>query len=100
MSHAHLYLSFHWAQRPNAIAVEPLDRQRGFRLGLRVNETSDRATDIDPARRDRDAMPLTGPLLAMHAGGEVNWVFVPGPTTTKPRRRGWLSPRLARAARR
>lgn len=33
---------------------------------------------IDSARTGRDTMPLTGPLHAMHASGEVNWTIVPG----------------------
>ncbi len=38
----------------------------------------DLLTDIDPVRSGRDSMPLTGPLHAMHASGEVNWTVVPG----------------------
>jgi aminopeptidase len=43
-------------------------------------------TDIDPARAGRDNMPLTGPLHAMHASGEVNWTVVPGPSSGMARR--------------
>ncbi|HJS92820.1 MAG TPA: aminopeptidase [Solirubrobacteraceae bacterium] len=42
--------------------------------------------DIDPARAGRDNMPLTGPLHAMHASGEVNWTVVPGPSSGMARR--------------
>jgi aminopeptidase len=37
--------------------------------------------NIDPARAGRDHMPLTGPLFGMLGGGEVNWTFIPGPTS-------------------
>lgn len=46
----------------------------------------DLLTDIDPARAGRDNMPLTGPLHAMHASGEVNWTVVPGPSRGMARR--------------
>jgi aminopeptidase len=46
----------------------------------------DLLTDIDPARAGRDHMPLTGPLHAMHASGEVNWTVIPGPSSGMARR--------------
>lgn len=46
----------------------------------------DLLTDIDPARSGRDSMPLTGPLHAMHASGEVNWTVVPGVSSGIARR--------------
>jgi aminopeptidase len=46
----------------------------------------DLLTDIDPARAGRDNMPLTGPLHAMHASGEVNWTVIPGPSSGMARR--------------
>ena len=42
--------------------------------------------DIAPARAGRDTMPLTGPLHAMHASGEVNWTVIPGPSSGMARR--------------
>ena len=41
----------------------------------------DLLADIDPARAGQDTMPLTGPLHAMVGGGEVNWAFVPAPSS-------------------
>lgn len=38
-------------------------------------------SDVDPARAGRDHLPLTGPLHAMAGGGEVNWTFVPAPSS-------------------
>jgi len=39
------------------------------------------AYDVDPARAGRDIMPLTGAMHTMHGGGEVNWTFVPAPSS-------------------
>jgi aminopeptidase len=41
----------------------------------------DLLADIDPARAGQDTMPLTGPLFAMVGGGEVNWSFIPAPSS-------------------
>jgi aminopeptidase len=37
--------------------------------------------DVDPPRAGQDHMPITGPLHAMTGGGEVNWTFVPAPSS-------------------
>jgi aminopeptidase len=41
----------------------------------------DLLADIDPRRAGADHMPLTGALHAMVGGGEVNWTFVPAPSS-------------------
>ncbi len=38
-------------------------------------------SDIDPARAGQDHMPISGPLHAMVGSGEVNWTFVPAPSS-------------------
>jgi aminopeptidase len=37
--------------------------------------------DVEPARAGRDHMPLTGPLHSLVGSGEVNWTFVPAPSS-------------------
>lgn len=38
-------------------------------------------SDVDAARAGRDHMPLTPSFFAAVGGSEVNWMFVPGPTS-------------------
>lgn len=43
-------------------------------------------SDLDPARAGQDHLPITGPLHAMAGGGEVNWTFVPAPSSGAAKR--------------
>jgi aminopeptidase len=58
--------------------IEECLERRGASIVVYGDPNPDLLTDIDPARSGRDSMPLTGPLHAMHASGEVNWTVVPG----------------------
>jgi aminopeptidase len=66
--------------------IEDMTERRGAHIVIWGDPDPDLLTDIDPARAGRDSMPITGPLHAMHGGGEVNWTFVPGPTRGAARR--------------
>jgi aminopeptidase len=66
--------------------IEDLIERRGASIVVWGDPNPDLLGDIDPSRGGQDPMPLTGPIHAMHAGGEVNWVFVPGPTSGMARR--------------
>lgn len=58
--------------------IEECIERRSANIVIYGDPDPDLLADIDPARTGRDGMPLTGPLHAMHAGGEVNWTIVPG----------------------
>jgi aminopeptidase len=55
-----------------------LIERRGAHIVLWGDPNVDLLDDVDPTRAGHDTMPLTG---AMHGGGEVNWTFVPAPTS-------------------
>jgi aminopeptidase len=58
--------------------IEDCLENHGANIVVWGDPNPDLLSDIDPARTGRDSMPLTGPLHAMHASGEVNWTVVPG----------------------
>lgn len=66
--------------------IEECLERRGASILIWGDPYPDLLTDIDPARTGRDSMPLTGPLHAMHASGEVNWTVIPGPSSGMARR--------------
>ena len=66
--------------------IEECLERRGASIVVYGDPNPDLLTDIDPARSGRDSMPLTGPLHAMHASGEVNWTVVPGVSSGIARR--------------
>jgi aminopeptidase len=66
--------------------IEECLERRGASIVIWGDPRPDLLTDIDPVRAGRDSMPLTGPLHAMHASGEVNWTVVPGPSSGMARR--------------
>jgi aminopeptidase len=66
--------------------IEECLERRSASIVIWGDPDPDLLADIDPARAGRDNMPLTGPLHAMHASGEVNWTVVPGPSSGMARR--------------
>lgn len=66
--------------------IEELIERRGAHIVLWGDPHIDLLDDIDPARAGHDTMPLTGATHAMHGGGEVNWTFVPAPTSAAAER--------------
>lgn len=66
--------------------IEELIERRGAQIVLWGDPHIDLLADIDPARAGHDTMPLTGATHAMHGGGEVNWTFVPAPTSAAAER--------------
>ena len=66
--------------------IEECIERRSASILVCGDPNPDLLSDIDPARTGRDSMPLTGPLHAMHAGGEVNWTVVPGVSSGIARR--------------
>ncbi|HEX3803413.1 MAG TPA: aminopeptidase [Solirubrobacteraceae bacterium] len=61
--------------------IEEAIEKRSAYIILWGDPRVDLLADIDPARAGQDTMPLTGPLFAMVAGGEVNWSFIPAPSS-------------------
>ncbi len=61
--------------------VEELGERRGASIILWGDPSLGLLDDIDPARAGQDTMPLTGALHAAHSNGEVNWTFVPAPSS-------------------
>ncbi len=66
--------------------IEELIERRGAHIVLWGDPHIDLLDDVDPARAGHDTMPLTGATHAMHGGGEVNWTFVPAPTSAAAER--------------
>ena len=66
--------------------IEDTLERRGASIIVWGDPEPDLLRDTDPARAGRDSMPLTGPLHAMHASGEVNWTIVPGVSSGMARR--------------
>ncbi len=58
--------------------IEECIERRSASIVVFGNPDPDLLSGIDPGRAGQDGMPFTGALLAMHAGGEVNWTVVPG----------------------
>lgn len=66
--------------------TEELIERRGAHIVLWGDPHIDLLDDVDPARAGHDMMPLTGAMHSMHGGGEVNWTFVPAPTSAAAER--------------
>jgi aminopeptidase len=61
--------------------IEEAIERRSAYIILSGDPEPDLLADIDPQRAGADHMPLTGALHAMVGGGEVNWTFVPAPSS-------------------
>jgi aminopeptidase len=61
--------------------IEELIERRGAHIVLWGDPSPGLLDDADPARAGQDTMPLTGAMHAAHGGGEVNWTFVPAPSS-------------------
>ncbi|MBV9607507.1 MAG: aminopeptidase [Solirubrobacterales bacterium] len=66
--------------------IEECLERRSASIVVWGDPNPDLLNEIDPARAGRDSMPLTGPLHAMHASGEVNWTVIPGASSGVARR--------------
>jgi aminopeptidase len=66
--------------------LEELIERRGAHIVLWGDPHIDLLDDVDPERTGHDTMPLTGAMHSMHGGGEVNWTFLPAPTSAAAER--------------
>jgi aminopeptidase len=61
--------------------IEDAVERRSAYIVLWGDPEADLLSDIDPERASADHMPITGALHSMTGGGEVNWTFVPAPSS-------------------
>lgn len=61
--------------------IEEAIERRSAYIILWGDPEPDLLADIDPGRAGADHMPITGALHSMAGGGEVNWTFVPAPSS-------------------
>ncbi|MCW2978252.1 MAG: hypothetical protein JWM06_3533 [Actinomycetia bacterium] len=59
---------------------ESIERRSAYII-LWGDPSPDLLDDVDAARAGQDHMPITGPLHTMLGAGEVNWTFVPAPSS-------------------